>query len=95
MFGPVVTRWLVEPEFSFEDGLEEKFVLAIRRYWPGLPDGALQPGFTGVRPRLSGPGEPPADFVIERSPGLVSLFGIESPGLTAALAIATHVVSVA
>ena len=94
-FGPDVTRWLVEPEFSFEDGLEEKFVLAIRRYWPGLPDGALQPGFTGVRPRLSGPGEPPADFVIERSPGLVSLFGIESPGLTAALAIATHVVSVA
>jgi L-2-hydroxyglutarate oxidase LhgO len=94
-FGPDVTRWLTTPEFSFEEGLEEKFARAIRRYWPGLPEGALQPGFTGVRPKLSGPGEPPADFIVERSSGWVNLFGIESPGLTAALALAEHVVSLA
>jgi L-2-hydroxyglutarate oxidase LhgO len=95
-FGPDVTRWPQSPEFSFDEGpaLEEKFVRAIRRYWPGLPDGALQPGFSSVRPKLSGPGEPASDFVVQAHgvPGLINLFGIESPGLTAALALAEEVV---
>ena len=74
----------------------EDFAEAIRRYWPALPDGALQPAYAGIRPKISGPGEPAADFVIQGpaehgAAGLVNLFGIESPGLTASLAIAEHV----
>jgi len=70
--------------------------MAIRRYFPGLDPSRLQPGYSGVRPKLSGAGEPPADFVIQTPaghglPGLVNLFGIESPGLTASLAIAEKV----
>ena len=62
------------------------------RYWPALPDGALQPAYAGIRPKISGPGEPASDFVIAGPSmhgvaGLVNLFGIESPGLTASLAI--------
>jgi L-2-hydroxyglutarate oxidase LhgO len=92
-FGPDVTRWLDEPEYGFEEGLAPAFAAAIRRYWPDLPDGALQPDYTGVRPKVVGPGEPAADFVVDGPaqhgvPGLVNLFGIESPGLTACLAIA-------
>lgn len=73
------------------------FEAEVRRYWPGLPDGALLPGYAGVRPKISGPGEPAADFRIDGPAahgvaGLVNLFGIESPGLTAALAIADEVV---
>jgi L-2-hydroxyglutarate oxidase LhgO len=69
------------------------FADAIRRYWPALPDDALQPAYAGVRPKISGPGEAAADFRIDGPavhgvPGLVNLFGIESPGLTACLAIA-------
>ena len=95
-FGPDVTSWPTTPEFSFDDGLEEKFARAIRRYWPGLPEHALQPGFSSVRPKVTGPGEPAGDFVVQGPsvhgvPGLVNLFGIESPGLTAALAIAQEV----
>ena len=64
----------------------------MRRYWPGLPEGALQPGYAGMRPKITGPGEPAADFVIQGPrehgvPGLVNLFGIESPGLTSCLAL--------
>jgi L-2-hydroxyglutarate oxidase LhgO len=64
----------------------------VRRYWPGLQDGALQPAYSGVRPKISGPDEPAADFVIQGPaehgvPGLVNLFGIESPGLTSCLAM--------
>jgi L-2-hydroxyglutarate oxidase LhgO len=74
----------------------EAFYGAIRRYWPALPDGALQPAYAGVRPKIHGPGEPAPDFMIEGPaahgvPGLVNLFGIESPGLTASLAIGDHV----
>jgi L-2-hydroxyglutarate oxidase LhgO len=73
-----------------------RFYAAIRMWWPNLPDGGLQPGYAGVRPRLSAPGESARDFVIEGPadhgvPGLVQLFGIESPGLTSCLAIADHV----
>ncbi len=69
------------------------FYREVRRYWPGLKDGSLQPGYTGVRPKIRGPGEPAQDFRIDGPaqhgvPGLVNLFGIESPGLTASLAIA-------
>lgn len=68
------------------------FEAEIRAYWPGLPEGALQPGYVGVRPKISGPDDPAADFVVQDADvhgiaGLVNLFGIESPGLTSALAI--------
>jgi L-2-hydroxyglutarate oxidase LhgO len=72
------------------------FYAEVRKYWPALPDGALIPGYAGMRPKISGPGEPAADFVIDGPeahgvPGLVNLFGIESPGLTSSLAISRHV----
>jgi L-2-hydroxyglutarate oxidase LhgO len=97
-FGPDVTRWLSAPDYVFEEGLEPRFAAAIRRYWPGLPDGALQPDYTGVRPKVSGPGQAAGDFVLQGPgahsvTGLVNLFGIESPGLTASLAIAREVAS--
>jgi L-2-hydroxyglutarate oxidase LhgO len=71
----------------------DAFYAAVRRYWPGLPDGGLQPDYSGVRPKLSREGEAARDFAIDGPdthgvPGLVNLFGIESPGLTASLAIA-------
>ena len=72
---------------------EAAFYQAVRAYWPDLPDGALQPGYAGMRPKISGPGQAAADFVLQGPsdhglPGLVNLFGIESPGLTSSLAIA-------
>ena len=68
----------------------------MRKYWPGLPDGALLPGYAGIRPKISGPQAALADFLIQGPashgiPGLVNLFGIESPGLTSALAIGQYV----
>ena len=74
----------------------EAFYAEVRRYWPALQDGALLPGYAGMRPKISGPGEPAADFVIHGPaqhgvPGLVNLFGIESPGLTSSMAIGRHV----
>jgi len=68
----------------------------VRKYWPALPDGARIPGYAGIRPKVSGPGEAARDFLIEGPathgvPGLVNLFGIESPGLTSSLAIGRHV----
>jgi L-2-hydroxyglutarate oxidase LhgO len=72
------------------------FYAEVRRYWPQLPDGALQPSYSGVRPKIYGPGEKAPDFRIDGPAlhgveGLVNLFGIESPGLTSSLAIAEHV----
>jgi L-2-hydroxyglutarate oxidase LhgO len=97
-FGPDVTRWPDAPEYAFEQGLEQRFEDAVRRYWPDLPAGALQPGYTGVRPKLSGPNEKAADFMIQGPAdhgvsALVNLFGIESPGLTSSMAIALEVLS--
>lgn len=94
-FGPDV-EWSETVDYSIDPGRAGEFYRSIRTYWPDLPDGSLSPGYVGVRPKLSGPGEPPADFRIDLASGsdrarLIHLFGIESPGLTAALAIARHV----
>jgi L-2-hydroxyglutarate oxidase LhgO len=94
-FGPDV-RWIRELDYDFDDSRRAEFVAAIRRYYPGLDESALQPAYTGIRPKIVGPGEPAADFMIQGPdehgvPGLVNLFGIESPGLTASLAIADEV----
>jgi L-2-hydroxyglutarate oxidase LhgO len=83
-------------DYSFNNAREPLFYEAIRQYYPALKDGALQPGYTGIRPKISGPTEPAADFVIQGAKdhgvaGLVNLYGIESPGLTASLAIAQQV----
>ena len=95
-FGPDL-QWLdiERPEdidYRVEAERAQPFEAAIRRYWPGLPDGALQPGYSGVRPKIHGPGEAAPDFRIDGPAlhgvaGLVNLFGVESPGLTSALAI--------
>jgi L-2-hydroxyglutarate oxidase LhgO len=82
-----------EYEYSVEPRRAEKFYAAIRTWWPDLPDGALQPAYAGIRPKISGPGEPAPDFRIDGPEfhgvgGVVNLFGIESPGLTASLALA-------
>jgi L-2-hydroxyglutarate oxidase LhgO len=94
-FGPDV-EWVETLHYDVDPRRAESFYAAIREYWPGLPDGALQPAYAGIRPKLSGPGEAAADFVIQGAAahgvrGLVNLFGIESPGLTASLAIAQRV----
>ena len=93
-FGPDV-EWIDAPDLRVDPARAERFYAAIRRYWPGLPDGALQPAFAGIRPKLSGPGEAAVDFVIAGPrehgvAGLWNLFGFESPGLTSSLAIARH-----
>ena len=90
-FGPDV-EWIDQPDYAVDIGRAAGFYAAIRRYWPDLPEGALQPGYAGIRPKISGPGEPAADFRIDGPaahgvPGLINLLGIESPGLTASLAI--------
>ena len=94
-FGPDVS-WVGSVDYTFDDAREPLFYEAIRKYYPGLKDGQLQPGYTGIRPKVSGPKEPAADFMIQGPKdhgvaGLVNLYGIESPGLTASLAIAEHV----
>jgi L-2-hydroxyglutarate oxidase LhgO len=96
-FGPDVA-WVDAVDYAFDESRAPAFYAAIRRYWPALPDGALRPGTTGVRPKLSAAGEPTRDFVIagpetHGAGGLVNLFGIESPGLTSCLAIADEVVA--
>jgi L-2-hydroxyglutarate oxidase LhgO len=96
-FGPD-TEWIDGIDYTVDARRGDKFYAAIRSYWPGIADGALQPGYAGIRPKISGPKEPAADFMIAGParhgvPNLVNLFGIESPGLTASLAIADHVVS--
>jgi len=96
-FGPDV-EWVPGVDYSFDEGRQPAFEAAIRRYWPGLREGALQPGYVGVRPKLQPDGRGAQDFLIQGVgghgvPGLVNLYGIESPGLTASLAIAAEVVS--
>ena len=100
-FGPDV-EWLdIDSadaiDYAVDPARADLFYAAIRRYWPGLRDGALAPGYSGVRPKLQGPGAPASDFMLQGPEahgvaGLVNLFGIESPGLTASLAIAAETV---
>ena len=91
-FGPDV-EWVQRIVYAVDEARARAFYAAIRRYWPALPEGALHADYAGVRPKIVGPGEPAADFVIQGAAthgvaGLVNLYGIESPGLTASLAIA-------
>jgi L-2-hydroxyglutarate oxidase LhgO len=95
-FGPDV-EWIPEIDYAVDPRRGEVFYAAVRRYWPGLRDGALQPGYAGIRPKISGPNEPAADFLVQGPethgvPGLVNLYGIESPGLTASLPLADEAV---
>ncbi len=90
-FGPDV-EWIDKIDYTVDPQRAEKFYAAIRSYWPDLKDGALSPGYSGIRPKIQAPSEPARDFMIEGPrdhgvPGLVNLFGIESPGLTASLAL--------
>lgn len=91
-FGPD-TEWIDTVDYDIDANRCAGFYEAVRTYWPGMPDASLSPGYTGIRPKVSGPHEPAADFMIvgpatHGVPGLVNLFGIESPGLTSSLAIA-------
>ena len=95
-FGPDV-QWVEQEEYGVDPKRADSFYAAIRRYWPALRDGALQPAYAGIRPKISGPDEPAADFVLSTPavhgvPGVVHMYGIESPGLTASLALAGMVV---
>ncbi|MGB3273858.1 MAG: NAD(P)/FAD-dependent oxidoreductase [Xanthobacteraceae bacterium] len=97
-FGPDV-EWIDTVDYSVDPTRAEKFYPAIRRYWPDLPDGALEPAYAGIRPKIVPPSVATQDFVIQSArthglAGLVNLFGIESPGLTASLALADHVVEI-
>ena len=90
-FGPDV-EWVDEIAFEVDPRRGDSFYAAIRRYWPDLRDGALAPGYSGIRPKIVPPGAPAQDFTIQGPaahgiPGLIHLFGIESPGLTASLAL--------
>jgi L-2-hydroxyglutarate oxidase LhgO len=96
-FGPDV-EWIDQEDYAVDPARADSFYARIRTYWPGLPDGRLVPDYSGIRPKLTGPGEPAADFMIAGPaqhglPGLVNLFGIESPGLTCALSLADAAVT--
>jgi L-2-hydroxyglutarate oxidase LhgO len=98
-FGPDV-EWIDRIDYSVNAARAPQFYEAIRRYWPRLADGALMPDYTGIRPKLHGPGQTQPDFRIESAaehglPGLVNLLGIESPGLTSSMAIGDYVASFA
>ncbi|MBF5006698.1 NAD(P)/FAD-dependent oxidoreductase [Diaphorobacter caeni] len=95
-FGPDV-QWVDGPgDLVVDPARGEAFYGEVRKYWPDLPDGSLSAGYAGIRPKISGPEDAAADFVIQGPQvhgiaGLVNLFGIESPGLTSSLAIGEHV----
>lgn len=94
-FGPDV-EWVDVVEYSVDPSRADSFYDAIRRYWPALPEDCLSPAYAGIRPKLSGPGEAAADFCMQSTAehgvrGLINLYGIESPGLTASLEIARQV----
>jgi len=97
-FGPDV-EWIDAIDYTVDPSRSDSFYAAVRTYWPGLKDGALQPGYAGIRPKIVPKGAPGQDFVVQGPQthgvaGLINLFGIESPGLTASLAIAEHVLEV-
>ncbi len=94
-FGPD-TQWIEQIDYAVDPERAAGFYAAIRRYWPDLPDHALQPAYSGIRPKIVGPDQADADFRLDGpdahgAPGLINLFGIESPGLTASLAIGERV----
>ncbi len=96
-FGPDV-RWVADRNYDFDDSRRQEFVTAIRRYYPGLDESRLVPGYTGIRPKAVGPNQADADFIIAGPDahgvdGIINLLGIESPGLTSCLAIAKMVAS--
>jgi L-2-hydroxyglutarate oxidase LhgO len=96
-FGPDI-RWIDSVNYEFSDARRDDFVVAIQRYYPALNPLALEAGYTGIRPKIGGPEHPNVDFQIltpatHGIEGLVHLFGIESPGLTASLSIAEAVVA--
>ena len=98
-FGPDV-EWVEGIDYGVDPARAQGFYAAVRSYWPGLRDGALQPGYAGIRPKITAPGAPGQDFVVQGPqthavPGLINLFGIESPGLTASLALGALVAEVA
>ena len=99
-FGPDV-EWVNSPdELTVDPARGDAFYAEVRKYWPGLPDGALVPAYAGMRPKIHGPTEPAADFVVQAASshgvrGLINLFGIESPGLTSALALGELVAELA
>ena len=97
-FGPDV-EWIDAIDYEVDPARAARFYPAIRRYWPDLPDGALSPGYSGIRPKIVPPAVAVQDFMIQGPAvhgvaGLVNLFGIESPGLTSSLAIADHVAEI-
>jgi L-2-hydroxyglutarate oxidase LhgO len=90
-FGPDL-QFVDHEDYAVDPARAASFYETVRRFWPALPDGALQPDYSGIRPKLHGPGEPQDDFVIDNSvENLICLFGIESPGLTSSLAIGEEV----
>jgi L-2-hydroxyglutarate oxidase LhgO len=94
-FGPDI-EWVDAIDYAFDESRKERFVESIKKYFPGLDDSKLSPAYTGIRPKLTGPGAEVRDFVIQGPadhgiPGLINLVGIESPGLTASLAIGDYV----
>jgi L-2-hydroxyglutarate oxidase LhgO len=98
-FGPDV-EWVDEINYNVDPGRARFFYASIRRYWPELGDASLMPAYSGIRPKTTGPGEGPTDFVIQGPretcrPGYIALYGIESPGLTASLAIGDWVARLA
>ena len=94
-FGPDV-EWVTEKYYPVDEVRKYSFEAAIKQYWPALPKEMLQPAYAGIRPKLSGPDQPPADFMIQDKSihgvsGMINLLGIESPGLTSCLSIAEYV----
>ena len=94
-FGPDI-QWTDKIDYRVDEGREASFYAAIRKYWPDLPDGALRPGYSGIRPKIQRPGDKSKDFVIQGPEetgvnGFIALYGIESPGLTSSIAIADAV----
>jgi L-2-hydroxyglutarate oxidase LhgO len=94
-FGPDI-QWVDVLDYAMPVGLTEKFTQAVQTYWPAVTSRSLTPSYCGIRPKTHGPDKSFADFSVQFKDhhgiaGLVSLFGIESPGITASLAIASHV----
>ena len=94
-FGPDV-EWVDRIDYDVDPARADKFYAAVRKYYPALEDGAIQPGYSGIRPKIQAPDEAARDFVIQGPddhgiPGLINLYGIESPGMTSSLAIAEYV----